>query len=102
MNHQRLASPAQLKTRMFGYRAHARSSVWSHLRMLASAYGPEDSSEMTLTHMTGSPWAADIIRWILVIRPTLEPTATSAVSLVPSASTQQPRNPWWRSWSAAV
>ena len=69
--------------------------------MFGSAYGPDDSSEITLTHMTGSPWAAAIIRWIRVISPTLEPTATSAVSLVPSASTQQPRKPCRRSCRAA-
>src|ERR1700689_851630 len=93
MNHQRLASEAQLKTRMFGYLAQARSRVWSHFCMLDSAYGPEESSEITLTHMTGSPCAAAIIRWIRVMSPTFDPTATSAVSLVPSASTQQPRKP---------
>jgi hypothetical protein len=37
MNHLRLASAAQLKTRMFGYIVQARSSVRSHLAMLASA-----------------------------------------------------------------
>ncbi len=61
--------------------------------MLASEYGPLASSDLRLTHITGSPCAARIIRSIRVIRPTLEPTATSAVSLVPSAMTQQPRNP---------
>ncbi len=61
--------------------------------MLASAYGPLRSSDFTLTHITGSPCAAFMTRPILVTRPTFEPAATSAVSLVPSAMTQQPRNP---------
>jgi len=61
--------------------------------MLASAYGPAGTSEMTLTHITGSPCATDIISRIRAARLTLDPMATSAVSLVPRAITQQPRNP---------
>jgi hypothetical protein len=43
--------------------------------------------------MTGSPCATDIISWMRAIIPTLEPAATFAASLVPSANTQQPRYP---------
>src|SRR6266571_6236927 len=78
---------------MFEYFAHSLSRVWSQRAMFASAYGPLLSSDFTFTHITGSPWAAFITRPILVARPTFEPAATSAVSLVPRAMTQQPRNP---------
>src|SRR5580704_10329366 len=84
MNQPGLGSAAQLNARM--------CAVF-HFCMLASAYGPECSSEITFTHITGSPLVAAIISVILAGRPTLDPTATSAVSLVPRASTQQPENP---------
>jgi len=61
--------------------------------MFFSAYGPLLSSDLTFTHRTGWPSITDIIRLIRAARPTFEPTATSAVSFVPSARTQQPRNP---------
>ena len=93
MNHLFFTTEAQSKIRMFGYLAQALSSVLSQRSMFDSAYGPLTSSDLRLTHMTGSPFATDIIRPILVIRPTCEPTATSAVSFVPSAITQQPLNP---------
>src|ERR1700722_11957430 len=43
--------------------------------------------------MTGSPCAADIIRAIRVASGVSDPAATSAVSSVPRASTQQPWKP---------
>ena len=61
--------------------------------MFCSEYGPFDSSEVTSTHMTGWLPMRLIIFWIRCTRLTLEPTYTSAVSLVPSASTQQPLKP---------
>src|SRR5258708_401653 len=93
MNHGGWARAAQLNTRMFGWVAQAFSSAAFHFCMFASAYGPEWSREMTFTHMTGSPLVTAIISLILAARLTLDPTAMSAVSLVPSASTQQPSKP---------
>src|SRR5258707_7974692 len=93
MYHLCRTSAAQLYTRMFGYLTHAVTSARSQRSILASAYGPLDSSDLTFTHITGSPPAACIIRLILVARPTFDPAATSAVSFVPSAITQQPLNP---------
>jgi hypothetical protein len=58
--------------------------------MFASAYGPELSRDFTSTHMTGWWPMSAIISLIRCARPTSEPTYTSAVSLVPSAITQQP------------
>ena len=48
-------------------------------------------TEAVETHITGWLPIADIIRSIRVVSPTDEPTATSAVSFVPSARTQHPR-----------
>ena len=78
---------------MFGYLAQAVISARSQRSMFASAYGPLLSRDRTFTHITGWPCAAFIIRAILAARPMFEPAATSAVSFVPSAITQQPRNP---------
>ena len=58
--------------------------------MFDSAYGPDDRIDFTSTHMTGWLPMIDIIVLIRWARLTSEPTATSAVSLVPSAITQQP------------
>ena len=58
--------------------------------MFCSAYGPDDSSDFTSTHMTGWLPISAIISLIRAARLTSEPTYTSAVSLVPSAITQQP------------
>src|SRR5215469_8019344 len=63
--------------------------------MLASDHGPLLTSVSTLTHMTGSPCAADIISRIRAAMLTGDPMATLAASLVPSANTQQPRKPAW-------
>src|SRR6266699_1498002 len=93
MYHLVVTSAAQLYTRMFGYLAQALISARSQRAMLTSAYGPLESRDFTLIQSTGSPRAAFIMRSILVVRPMFEPAATSAVSLVPSAMTQQPRNP---------
>src|SRR5580658_3454186 len=93
MNQLVRATAAQSKIRRLGYLPQALSSAAFHASMLDSAYGPYASSDLTLTHITGSPRATDIISLILVVNPTLEPTATLAVSLVPSAMTQQPRKP---------
>src|SRR5215469_6133939 len=84
---------AQLKIRIFGYVLQAATSALFHDCMFASDHGPPLRSVCVLTHMTGSPCAADIISWIRAVRPTFELTATLAVSLVPSAKTQQPLNP---------
>src|SRR5580698_11447845 len=78
---------------MFGYLAQAATRAAFQRCILASAYGPLESRDFTLTHITGWPWAADIIRAIRVDSGVSEPAATSAVSSVPRASTQQPRKP---------
>ena len=61
--------------------------------MLDSAQGPAGSRVFTLTQSTGAPCATDMSSAIRASRPTFEPTDTFAVSLVPSAITQQPPNP---------
>src|SRR5262249_14023465 len=86
---------------MLGYFAHSLTSAWSQRSMLDSAYGPLDSSDLTFTHSTGAPWAAFIIRSTLIVRPIFDPAATSAVSFVPSAITQQPLNPCLLMFTAA-
>ena len=87
---------------MFGYRAQARTRAAFQASMSASEYGPVASSDLTLTHMTGALPISDIICLIRAGRLTTEPMATSAVSLVPRASTQQPRYPSWTScWATA-
>src|SRR5579859_2843642 len=90
------ATAAQLKIRMFGYLASARTRILFQACSLALAQGPAESRVSVLTHMTGWPCATDIIRLTLAISPTEEPTDTLAVSLVPSANTQQPWYPWLR------
>src|SRR6266480_2526809 len=77
---------------MFGYRAQARTRAAFQASMSASEYGPVASSDLTLTHMTGWLPISDIICLTRAGRLTTEPMATSAVSLVPRASTQQPRS----------
>ena len=84
---------AQLKMRMFGYCFAAWPSALFHACMLASDQSPLLRSVCVFTHMTGSPCTAAIISWIRASRPMFEPAATFAVSLVPSAMTQQPRKP---------
>jgi hypothetical protein len=91
MNQPFWATDAQSKTRMFGYLEQARSRVVFQRCMFASAYGPLLTRVFTFTHSTGCLPITDIIRAIRVISPTAEPAATSAVSLVPRASTQHPR-----------
>src|ERR1035438_1430449 len=94
MNQPSWATDAQSKIRRFGYWWQAWSSVSFQACMLVSDQGPDGSRVFTFTHITGAPFATDISSWIRAIRPTLEPADTFAVSLVPSATTQQPRNPW--------
>ena len=57
--------------------------------MSARDHGPLLTSVSTLTHMTGSPWAAAIISWIRAAMPTGDPTATFAADtakrVIPSA-----------------
>src|SRR6266567_9440472 len=93
MNQPSWATEAQSKTRRFGYWWQAWSSVSFQSCMFASDQGPDGSRVFTFTHMTGAPWATDMSSRMRPIRPTLEPTDTFAVSLVPRAITQQPRNP---------
>src|SRR5579875_242954 len=87
------ATAAQLKIFMFGYLARAWTRARFQARSFASAQGPDVTCVRTFTQSTGWPRATDIIRAILAARPTREPAATSALSLVPSANTQQPRKP---------
>src|SRR5215469_18065714 len=89
------AVAAQLKMRIFGYWLRALTRARSQACSFAWDQGPLVRWVIVFTHMTGSPWAADIISWIRPGMPMLDPTDTSAASLVPSANTQQPRYPWF-------
>src|SRR5258708_18457027 len=66
---------------MFGYLAKAVTRVLSQSCWFASDQGPLLVWVIVLTHMTGSPWAADIISLIRPMSPTADPTETFAVSL---------------------
>src|ERR1700760_3742441 len=76
-----------------GYFLHTCSRSLSHVCMPDSAYGPEESTDLTLTHITSCPLTACIISCMRCTSPTFDPTAASAVSLVPSANTQHPWYP---------
>src|SRR5581483_6729961 len=97
MNQLGLASDAQLKTFMFLYLGQACMSARFQSFMLPSAYdgSATPGRVFTVVHSTGSLPSTDIISWMRALRLTACPpaTATLAVSLVPSAMNQQPRNP---------
>ena len=70
--------------------------------MSRSEYGPLAASDLTFTQSTGAVPSRAIIRWMRSASLTLDPTATSAASLVPSARTQQPWYPARMSRRATV
>src|SRR5437764_11557195 len=93
MNQASRATAAQSNTRMFGYLEQAATSASFQFCMSDSEYGPLLTKDFALTHSTGCLPITDIIRSILVDSDIVEPTYTSAASLVLRAITQQPRYP---------
>src|SRR5437660_1768434 len=55
---------------MFGYLGAAAYSAWFHCFMFCSEYGPDDSRDFTVTHMTGWSPITDIIFLIRSATPT--------------------------------
>src|SRR3954452_21429864 len=89
----------------FGYLSWLEARIWSNLTMLGLAQSPVVLIVLTLTHSTGAPSTAVIMRSMRSCSVWVLPWAMSAASVVPRASTQQPLSPpalMWRATSSAL